>query len=148
MHDCGQSLRGGLIIRERRSALHRIHKKPSPESVDKLCRLLAELGIVFPQDPSGKDFAEAITAADKKSAALETRCCRSSWERWDALITRRIPHPGTLVWLVGVICTLLRPFAAIPIAYTTRFNCGLGKKRTAHRTIPLPPLESIAPNKK
>ena len=59
-----------FIIRERRSALHRIHKKPSPESVDKLCRLLAELGIVFPQDPSGKDFAEAITAADKKSAAL------------------------------------------------------------------------------
>ena len=45
-----------FIIRERRSALHRIHKKPSPESVDKLCRLLAELGIVFPPGPFGERF--------------------------------------------------------------------------------------------
>ena len=122
-----------FIIRERRSALHRIHKKPSPESVDKLCRLLAELGIVFPRTLRGKILPRRLPPLIKNPPHWETRCCRSSWNAGTRLL--RAGYHIRALWF-GLSALYALYFAHSPLsrfAYTTRFNCGLGKKRTAHR---------------
>ena len=59
-----------FVIRRRLPALHRVHKKPTAESVRMLRALLSSLGVDFPARPAAQDFGDAMDAVAAKDAAL------------------------------------------------------------------------------
>lgn len=60
-----------FLIRHRRAALHRAHKRPDDEAVAKLALALRSAGLpLLPRRPKAADFAAPLIAAEKKDPRL------------------------------------------------------------------------------
>ena len=60
-----------FLIRHRRAALHRAHRRPDDEAVAKLAQALRDAGLPpLPRSPRAGDFAAPLVAAEKKDPRL------------------------------------------------------------------------------
>ena len=59
-----------FLIQNQLPALHRIHKKPSGQSVATLTEVLKKLGVDFPSKPIASDFSEALDSLTAKHPHL------------------------------------------------------------------------------